>query len=30
LLEEHAGINAKIEVPDDWRDPLPDAGEAAR
>jgi HJR/Mrr/RecB family endonuclease len=29
LLEEHAGIKAKIEVPDDWRDPVPDAGEAA-
>jgi restriction system protein len=24
LLEEHAGIKAKIEFPDDWNDPLPD------
>jgi restriction system protein len=27
LLEKHAGVKAKIEVPDDWRDPVPDAGE---
>jgi restriction system protein len=26
LLAEHAGIEAKIEVPDDWKDPIPDAG----
>jgi restriction system protein len=25
LLAEHAGIEARIEVPDDWVDPLPDA-----
>jgi len=25
LLEEHAGIQAKIEVPDDWVDPIPDS-----
>jgi restriction system protein len=25
LLEEHAGIQAKIEVPDDWVDPVPDS-----
>ena len=24
LLAEHAGIEAKIEPPDDWRDPMPD------
>jgi hypothetical protein len=27
LLEEHAGIKAKIEVPDDWKDPVPDSAE---
>lgn len=27
LLAEHAGIEAKIEVPEDWRDPGPDLGE---
>jgi Restriction endonuclease len=27
LLEEHAGIKARIEAPEDWRDPVPDAGE---
>jgi restriction system protein len=27
LLKEHAGIDAKIEVPDTWRDPVPDAPE---
>jgi restriction system protein len=26
LLEEHAGIDARIEVPEDWVDPLPDTG----
>ena len=24
LLAEHAGVEAKIEMPDNWRDPLPD------
>jgi restriction system protein len=24
LLEQHAGVKAKIEVPDTWRDPVPD------
>lgn len=28
LLAEHAGIEAKIVVPEDWRDPLPDRPEA--
>lgn len=28
LLEEHANITARIEPPDDWRDPLPDIAEA--
>ena len=28
LLEEHTGVKAKIEVPDDWRDPVPDAADA--
>ncbi len=27
LLEEHAGIRARIEMPDDWRDPEPDSAE---
>lgn len=27
LLETHAGIKARIEVHDDWRDPVPDSGE---
>ena len=27
LLETHAGIKARIEPPDDWRDPAPDQGE---
>lgn len=27
LLAEHAGIEAKIEVPDDWKDPAPDASD---
>ncbi len=27
LLAEHAGIEAKIEVPEDWKDPSPDLGE---
>ena len=26
LLAEHAAIEAKIEMPDDWKDPVPDAG----
>lgn len=26
LLAEHTGIEAKIEVPDDWKDPVPDMG----
>lgn len=29
LLEEHAGIKARIEVPDDWRDPVPDSADSA-
>src|SRR5438552_12777562 len=29
LLEQHAGVKAKIEVPDNWRDPTPDAREPA-
>jgi restriction system protein len=28
LLEEHAGIVARIEHPDDWRDPVPDSPSA--
>jgi restriction system protein len=27
LLETHAGLKARIEPPDDWRDPMPDSGE---
>ncbi|MFZ0888387.1 MAG: restriction endonuclease [Candidatus Binataceae bacterium] len=27
LLGEHAGIEAKIEVPENWKDPSPDSGE---
>jgi restriction system protein len=27
LLAQHAGIEAKIEVPEDWKDPSPDLGE---
>ena len=27
LLETHAGITARIEAPDDWRDPIPDLPE---
>ncbi len=27
LLAQHAGIEARIEVPDDWSDPSPDSGE---
>ncbi len=27
LLETHAGIKARIEPPDDWRDPVPDSDE---
>jgi restriction system protein len=27
LLETHAGVTARIEAPDDWRDPVPDSGE---
>ncbi len=27
LLAEHAGIEAKIEVPEDWKDPSPDSGD---
>lgn len=26
LLKEHVGINARIEPPDDWQDPVPDSG----
>jgi len=25
LLAQHAGIEAKIEIPDDWKDPQPDS-----
>ncbi|CAM3070655.1 restriction endonuclease [Mycobacterium intermedium] len=28
LLEEHADMKAKIEMPDDWRDPVPDSGDS--
>jgi HJR/Mrr/RecB family endonuclease len=28
LLEEHTGVKAKIEMPVDWRDPVPDAPDA--
>jgi HJR/Mrr/RecB family endonuclease len=27
LLEEHAGVKARIEPPEDWNDPVPDSGE---
>ena len=27
LLEQHAGVKAKIEVPETWRDPIPDTAE---
>ena len=27
LLEQHAGVKAKIEVPDTWRDPVPDSAD---
>lgn len=27
LLETHAGIQARIQPPDDWQDPVPDSGE---
>ena len=27
LLAEHTGIQAKIEMPEDWVDPVPDSGE---
>jgi restriction system protein len=27
LLKKHAGIDAKIEPPEEWTDPLPDQGE---
>jgi restriction system protein len=27
LLEEHTGVKAKIEAPDDWRDPTPDTAD---
>ena len=26
LLHEHAGVEAKIELPEDWVDPVPDIG----
>ena len=29
LLETHAGIEARIEPPDDWQDPVPDSGETS-
>jgi len=25
LLAEHAGVEAKIEMPENWQDPLPDS-----
>jgi restriction endonuclease Mrr len=28
LLETYTGVTARIEPPDDWKDPAPDAGEA--
>ncbi len=28
LLEEHAGIQARIDMPEDWKDPVPDIEEA--
>jgi HJR/Mrr/RecB family endonuclease len=28
LLEEHADIKARIEAPEDWRDPVPDSAES--
>jgi restriction system protein len=28
LLEQHAGVKAKIEMPEAWSDPLPDTAEA--
>ena len=27
LLEQHAGVKAKIEVPETWKDPIPDTAE---
>jgi restriction system protein len=27
LLEEHAGIRARIDIPEDWKDPIPDLEE---
>ena len=27
LLETHAGVTARIEPPDDWRDPVPDTAD---
>jgi restriction system protein len=27
LLAEHAGIEAKIQPPEDWKDPTPDSGD---
>ena len=27
LLKEHAGMDAKIEPPEEWTDPVPDRGE---
>ena len=29
LLEEHAGIKARIVVPDSWKDPVPDSADLA-
>src|SRR6266852_4463635 len=29
LLEQHAGMKAKIEVPETWKDPIPDTVETA-
>lgn len=28
LLEQHAGVNAEIEAPDTWKDPIADVAEA--
>ena len=30
LLEQHAGVKVKIEVPDAWKDPIPDTATAGQ
>ena len=30
LLEEHMGLKARIEPPDDWQDPIPDSADVDR